>query len=86
MKIYPIELVISSGTFYFSVKLLIQSEFFIFQLEVNNLKVKKVYRVSNSKWNLIFYKVDKVTQKKNFCKTFRVRNSKCDVILHNSIS
>ena len=34
----------------------------------------------------MFHKVELVTQKKNFYKTFRVSKSKCDVILRNSIS
>ena len=33
----------------------------------------------------MFYEVVLVTRKKNFCKNFRVSNSNCDVILHNSI-
>ena len=62
---------------------------FIFQLQVSTLKVKKQklnLRVSNSKFNLIFYKIKLVTRKKNFYKNFRVSNSKCDVILRNSVS
>ena len=42
--------------------------------------------VSNSKWNLIFYKIVLITQKKNFFKKFRDSNSNCDVILGNLIS
>ena len=34
----------------------------------------------------MFYKVELVTRKTNFCKNVRVSNSKCDVILRNSIS
>ena len=49
--------------------------------------------VSNSKWNLIFFKielvmfyeVELVTRKKNFSKNSRVSNSKCGVILPNLI-
>ena len=33
----------------------------------------------------MFYNVELVTWKKNFYKNFRVNNSKCEVILHNSI-
>ena len=33
----------------------------------------------------MLYKVELVTRKKNFCKTFRASNSNCDVILRNSI-
>ena len=43
-------------------------------------------RVSNSKFNLIFYEAESVTQKKNFYKDFRVSKSKCDVILRNLVS
>ena len=53
-----------------------------------NLKVeqKKLnLRVSTSKFNLIFHEVELVTQKKNFYENFRVSNSKCDVILRNSV-
>ena len=60
-----------------------------FNIRVSNSKVEKKkfnIRVSNSKWNLMFYEVEIVTQKKNFCKTFWVGNSKCDVILRYSIS
>ena len=41
--------------------------------------------MSNSKFNLIFHEVELVTQRKNFYKNFRVSNSKCDVILRNSV-
>ena len=34
----------------------------------------------------MFYEVELVTRMKNFCKNIRVDNSKCDVILRNSIS
>ena len=34
----------------------------------------------------MFYEVKLVTWKKNYCKNFRISNSKYDVILHNSIS
>ena len=34
----------------------------------------------------MIYKVELVTRKTNFCKNVRVSNSKCDVILRNSIS
>ena len=34
----------------------------------------------------MFYAVELVIQKKNFRENVRVKNSKCDVILHNSIS
>ena len=44
------------------------------------------FRVNNSKFNLIFYEVKLKTRKNNFYKTFRVSNSKCDVILRNSVS
>ena len=33
----------------------------------------------------MFYEVELVTREKNFCKNFRVSNSKVDVILRNSI-
>ena len=33
----------------------------------------------------MFYKVELITQKKNFCKCFRVSNSKSVIILRNSI-
>ena len=42
--------------------------------------------VSNSKFNLIFYEVELVTRKKSFYENSRVSNSKCGVILRNSIS
>ena len=42
--------------------------------------------MSNSKFDLIFYEVELVTQNKNFYKYFRVSNSKCDTILTNSVS
>ena len=61
----------------------------IFQLRVSNSKVKKwkfILRVSNSKFNLIFYKVELVTRKKNFNKHFQVSNLKCDIIKRYSIS
>ena len=60
---------------------------FVFQLRVSNSKVKEYklnLRVSNSKFDLIFYEVESVTGKKNFVKNFRVSNSMCDVILRNS--
>ena len=63
-------------------------ELYIFQLWVNNLKVEKWEInpwVCNKKGNLMFYKAELVTQKKNFCKHFQVINSKSDVILGNSI-
>ena len=34
----------------------------------------------------MFYEVELVTQKKNFCKKIRFSNSKCHVILYNLIS
>ena len=34
----------------------------------------------------MFYEIELVTQKKNFFKSFRVSNSKFDVILFNSVS
>ena len=40
-------------------------------------------RVSNSKWNVMAYKVELVTREKNFSKNVRVSNSKWDVILCN---
>ena len=61
---------------------------FIFRLQVSNSKVKKSkynFRVSNLKFDLIFYIVELVTQKKNFCKHFQVSNWKRDVILCNSV-
>ena len=36
-------------------------------------------------WNLMFYEVELVTRKKNFYQNFRICNSKCNIILHNSI-
>ena len=42
--------------------------------------------MSNSKFDLIFYEVELVTQNKNFYKYFRVSNSKCDTSLPNSVS
>ena len=40
-------------------------------------------RVSNSKFNLIFDKVELVTRKKNFYRHFRVSNSKCNYSFFN---
>ena len=60
-----------------------------FNFEYINSKVEKWkfnLRVTNSKGNLMFYKVQLITRRKNFCKNFRASNSKCDVILRNSIS
>ena len=60
----------------------------IIQLRVSKSKEEKSklkLRVSNSKFNLIFYEVELVTRKKNFCKNFGVSNSKCNVILGNSV-
>ena len=34
----------------------------------------------------MFFEIELVTRKKNLCKKFRVSNSKCDIILRNSIS
>ena len=42
--------------------------------------------VSNSKRNIIFYKVELVIRKKNFYKNFWIGNFKCEFILYNSIS
>ena len=53
-------------------------KFSVFQLRVSSSKVEKwqlSFRVSNSKFNVIFYEVELVTQKKNFYKDFRVSNS-----------
>ena len=47
-------------------------------------KNKVTLRVSNLKFNLIFYEVELVTRKKNFYKNFRVSNSKWDVIRNSS--
>ena len=70
-------------------ELVLKIKLFIFQFRVSNSKVEKQtlnFRVSNSKFNLIFYEVVLVTRKKNFSKSFRVSNSKCDLILRNSVS
>ena len=61
---------------------------FIFQFRVSHSKVEKQklnLRVSNSKFNLIFYKVELVTRKKNFYEKSRASNLKCDVILRSSV-
>ena len=63
--------------------------FFIFQGQVSNSKVEKWklnFRISNSKFDLIFQEVELVTQKKNFYKLFGVSNWKCEVILRKSVS
>ena len=44
------------------------------------------HRVSDSKWNLMFYEIKLVTRKKTFYKDVQVSNSKCDIILYKSIS
>ena len=61
---------------------------FIFQLRVSNSKIEKEklnLRVSNLKFNLIFYEVELVTRKKNFYKNCQVSNSKFDFILQNLV-
>ena len=42
--------------------------------------------VSNSKFSLIYYEIALLNRKKNFYINFQVGNSKCDVILRNSVS
>ena len=64
-------------------------QLFIFQLRVSNSKTEKQkfnLRVEISKFNLIFYEVELVPQKKNLYKNFGVSNSMCDVILRTSVS
>ena len=73
---------------FFNSGLVTQSAAF-FQLRISNSNTKEKkfnLRVSNSKFNLIFYKVELVTRKKNLYKHFRVSNSKCDLILRNLVS
>ena len=78
MFFYDFELVNQSETFSFS---------FSFELVTQKYKNKRLNLwVSNSKFDLAFYEVESVTQKKNFYKNFRVSNLKCDVILCNSVS
>ena len=42
-------------------------------------------QISNSKFSLIFNEAELVTRKKSFYKNFWVSNSKCYVILRNSV-
>ena len=44
-----------------------------------------IMQISNSKWNLMFYKIELITRQKNSNKTFRINNWKCYVVLHISI-
>ena len=60
--------------------------FFLTSSQNWNVEKEKLnLEVSNSKFNLIFYKVELVTRKKNFYQNFWVSNSKYDVILCNSV-
>ena len=61
---FDFQLVTWSVNFYFST-----SSYYL-----QSKKNKILYFVSNSKFNLVFYKLESVTEKKNLYKHFRVSN------------
>ena len=84
-KSSAIELVTQSNFFlFFDFESVSPSVTFFFHFRVSNWKVEKQMlnlRVSNSKFNLIFYEIELVTQKKISVKIFEIVTP-----FHNSIS